>query len=61
MNRKEIEMKNKLVIDPPALHNYPLRDIPDEVWIALQHMAVDERTSVKEIMIRALAEYVQAN
>ena len=54
-------MKNKLVIDPPALHNYPLRDIPDEVWIALQHMAVDERTSVKEIMIRALAEYVQAN
>ena len=54
-------MKNQLVIDPPALHNYPLRDIPDEVWIALQHLAIDERTSVKEIMLRALAEYVQAN
>ena len=51
-------MKKQLVIDPPALHNYPLRDIPDEVWLALQHMAVDERTSVKELMLRALAVYV---
>ena len=51
-------MKNQLTTDPPALHNYPLRDIPDEVWIALQHLAIDERTSVKDVMLRALAAYV---
>ena len=38
--------------------NYLLRDIPEELWVAAKHKAVDENLNLRELILKALQEYV---
>ena len=37
---------------------YLLRDIPAELWTAAKHKAVDEGLSLRELILKALQEYL---
>ena len=37
---------------------YLLRDIPAELWLAAKHKAVDEGLSLRELLLKALQEYI---
>ena len=37
---------------------YLLRDIPAELWLAAKHKAVDEGLSLRELILKALQEYI---
>lgn len=37
---------------------YLLRDIPAELWTAAKHKAVDEKLSLRELILKALQEYL---
>lgn len=41
--------------------NYLLRDIPEELWTAAKHQAVKEGLSLREMLLKALHEYVSRN
>jgi len=38
--------------------SYLLRDIPAELWTAAKHRAVDEGLSLRELLLKALQEYL---
>ena len=38
--------------------SYLLRDIPEELWVAAKHVAVDEGLNLRELILKALQEYV---
>ena len=37
---------------------YLLRDIPAELWLAAKHRAVDEKLNLRELILKALQEYL---
>lgn len=37
---------------------YLLRDIPAELWTAAKHRAVDEKLNLRELILKALQEYL---
>ncbi len=37
---------------------YLLRDIPEQLWTAAKHRAVDEGLSLRELILKALQEYL---
>ena len=37
---------------------YLIRDIPDDLWQAARHHAVEARISLRELIIRALKKYL---
>ena len=39
--------------------NYLLRDIPKDLWDAAKHKAVDEGLNLRELLLKALREYVE--
>ena len=39
--------------------SYLLRDIPAELWTAAKHRAVDEGLSLRELILKALQEYLK--
>lgn len=41
--------------------NYLLRDIPEELWNQAKHKAVDEGLSLRELILKALHEYLKAS
>jgi len=38
--------------------NYLLRDIPEELWTAAKHKAVDKGMNLRELILDAVREYV---
>ncbi len=38
--------------------SYLLRDIPEQLWTAAKHRAVDEGLSLRELLLKALQEYI---
>ena len=38
--------------------HYLLRDIPDELWTAAKHKAVDKGMNLRELLLEALWEYI---
>jgi hypothetical protein len=40
---------------------YLLRDIPAELWTAAKHKAVDEGLNLRELILKALQEYLMKN
>ena len=38
--------------------NYLLRDIPEDLWIAAKHKAVDKGMDLRELILDAIREYV---
>ena len=41
--------------------NYLLRDVPAELWTAAKHRAIDEGMSLRELILKALQEYLMKN
>jgi hypothetical protein len=39
--------------------NYLLRDIPEDLWIAAKHKAVDKDMDLRELILDAIREYVK--
>ena len=39
--------------------SYLLRDIPAELWTAAKHKAIDEGLSLRELILKALQEYLK--
>ena len=38
--------------------NYLLRDIPEDLWIAAKHKAIDKGMDLRELILDAIREYV---
>jgi len=38
--------------------SYLLRDIPEQLWTAAKHRAVDEGLSLRELLLKALQAYL---
>ena len=38
--------------------NYLLRDIPEELWTAVKHRAVDDGDSLRDLVIKSLYKYL---
>ena len=38
--------------------DYILRSIPEDVWQLAKHRAIDEKISLKELLLRALKKYL---
>jgi len=38
--------------------NYLLRDIPEEIWTKAQHRAVDDKVSLRDLLLQALHAYL---
>jgi len=38
--------------------NYLLRDYPEELWKRVQHRAIDENSSIRDIILKALEAYL---
>ncbi len=45
--------------NPKTTTSYVLREIPAELWALAKHRAIDERTSLREIIFRALKKYCE--
>ena len=41
--------------------SYLLRDVPEELWTAAKHRAVDEGLNLRELIMKALQEYLMKN
>lgn len=39
---------------------YLLRDIPDDLWTAVRHRAVDEEGSIRDVVLAALRAYLKS-
>ncbi|MCU0601270.1 MAG: hypothetical protein MUC33_01255 [Desulfobacterales bacterium] len=39
--------------------NYLLRDIPDDLWKKAQHRAVDEKISLRDLLLKSLHAYLR--
>jgi len=42
------------------MEGYILRNIPDELWDAVRHRAIEEGTSARGILLKALEEYLKS-
>jgi len=38
--------------------NYLIRNIPPDIWTQAKHRAVDEGISLKELILKALRQYI---
>jgi len=38
--------------------NYLLRDIPEDLWTAARHKAVDEKSSLRDLVLKSLRSYL---
>lgn len=38
--------------------DYLLKDIPEDLWSKAKHRVVDDKISLKELIVRALEEYL---
>lgn len=44
--------------DEERQSTYNLRDIPDDLWQRAKHASVDLHISLRELLLRALADYL---
>lgn len=54
-----IAIARKIFRETYSAGNYLLRDIPEELWTAAKHRAVDEGISLRELTLKALQEYIK--
>ena len=48
----------KMFRETHSAGSYLLRDIPDELWTAAKHKAVDKGMDLRELILDAIREYV---
>ena len=53
-----IAIARKMFRETYSAGNYLLRDIPAELWAAAKHKAVDEKLNLRELILKALQEYL---
>ena len=53
-----IAIARKMFRETHSAGNYLLRDIPNELWIAAKHKAVDKGMDLRELILDAIREYV---
>jgi len=39
--------------------NYLLRNVPPGLWLKIKHRAVDEQSNLRELIIKALTQYIK--
>ena len=49
----------KIFRETHSAGGYLLRDIPEELWDQAKHKAVDERLSLRDLLLKALREYLK--
>ena len=55
-----IAIARKMFRETYSAGNYLLRDIPDELWTAAKHRAVDKGMNLRELLLEALREYIES-
>jgi len=53
-----IAIARRLFRETHSAGSYLLRDIPEQLWTAAKHRAVDEGMSLRELILKALQEYI---
>lgn len=53
-----IAIARKIFRETHSAGNYLLRDIPDELWTAAKHKAIDKGMDLRELILDAIREYV---
>ena len=53
-----IAIARKMFRETHSAGNYLLRDIPEDLWIAAKHKAVDKGMDLRELILDAIREYV---
>ena len=53
-----LAIARKMFRETYSAGNYLLRDIPEELWTAAKHRAVDEGLNLRELILKALQEYI---
>jgi hypothetical protein len=48
----------KIFRETHSAGGYLLRDIPEDLWTAAKHKAVDEGLSLRDLLLKALREYI---
>ena len=56
-----IAIARKMFRETYSAGNYLLRDVPAELWTAAKHKAVDEGINLRELILKALQEYLMKN
>jgi len=52
------EIARRLSRETHSAGNYLLRDIPEDLWTQAKHKAVDEGSSLRELLLKALRAYL---
>jgi len=53
-----LTIARRLFRETHSAGSYLLRDIPEQLWTAAKHKAVDEGLSLRELILKALQEYL---
>ena len=53
-----LTIARRLFRETHSAGSYLLRDIPAELWTAAKHRAVDDGMSLRELILKALQEYI---
>ena len=53
-----IAIARKMFRETYSAGNYLLRDIPEDLWIAAKHKAVDKGMNLRELILDAVWEYI---
>lgn len=54
-----LQIAKQIFRDFNSAGNYYLRDIPDALWTQVKHRAVDEKISLRELILKALYKYLE--
>jgi hypothetical protein len=53
-----MQIARKLFRETSSAGSYLLRDIPDDLWTAAKHRAVDQGVSLRDLILQALRSYL---
>ena len=53
-----IAIARKMLRETCSAGNYLLRDIPEELWTAAKHKAVDKGMDLRELILDAIRKYI---
>jgi len=47
--------------NPNRACNYPLRNIPQALWMEAKHRAIEDNTSLRELILTAIRAYLETS
>ena len=53
-----VQIARKLFRETSSAGSYLLRDIPEDLWTAAKHKAVDKGHSLRDLILQALRSYL---